>query len=271
MRVWLQGLFLLLLSGLALNALAACPPPVREAPTVARPPSGIDIFYKKYIDADGIPILASEKVCDRSLQIAYAIVSEMLSIRHDIRKNLLRKRTRVAIFALNEKMTDLPEDRDLKGVYTDSSRTRSFDDTCGGGGERERPTAVCERNLLGIDDPYYGRMSVLIHEFGHTIQDSGLDRETRGAIQIAYAGALAANLFPRKDGKTSYMMSNVHEFFAEGSGIWFNAADPKNPANSPNEKGREFLKTYAPELYQILAGIYRGGGKSRQIVISANE
>jgi len=235
-----------------------CPPISFLSPLVSEVPAGTNPFYSKYIDAEGIPILASNQVCDRSLQVAYETVVHMLSMHPDYLQSLASKGVKISIFAVNETMTDLPEDRDLAGVWIDPpADTRTYSDTCGGGAVVGRPTAACESNLIGVQDPYYGRMSVFIHEFGHTIQNLGIDAATFNKILTAYSNAQSAKLFTKADGvSTSYMMSNYMEFFAEGTGNWFNAADPTNPANSPEEQGRSFIKNYDVELYQILAGIY---------------
>ena len=51
-------------------------------------------------------------------------------------------------------------------------------------------------------------------------------------------------------------MTNSQEFFAEATGTWFSAADPSNPACSPDETNRDHLADYAPELYNLLSNIY---------------
>jgi hypothetical protein len=250
----------LLLNIFSINALAdqfRCPPMNANGPPIVFPQRGFNSFYSKAIKSDGIQVVSSSKTCDRSLQIAHEIVRKMLSSKPEIETNLIRKRAFVAVFSISEKLTDLPENRDLAGKPTGADPSLTFDDLCGGGGVNGRPTAICERNLIGVNDPFFGRMSVLIHEFGHTIQNLGLNDATLATIEIAYANALALHLFPKANGiGVSWMMSNVSEFFAEASGTWFNAADPTNPVNSPEEIGRSHLKRYAPKLYQILSMIY---------------
>ena len=105
------------------------------------------------------------------------------------------RKVRISIFAVSEKMTDLPEDRDLTGVWIDPAHTRKYYDTCGGGAVRGRPTSICEKNLIGVEDPYFGRMSVLIHEFGHTIQNIGMDQTTFNEVLTAYSNAQDQKLF----------------------------------------------------------------------------
>src|SRR4051812_31240702 len=66
-------------------------------------------FYKKYVDAMGIPIIASAKVPDKGLLIARDVVTYMLSIRPDIRKEMIARRFRVGVMAVSESTTDVPE------------------------------------------------------------------------------------------------------------------------------------------------------------------
>src|SRR6185295_15706186 len=58
----------------------------KVVPVVA-PPSelGLDPYYKKYVNADGIPVVSSELVRDDALLLARDIVNYMLSKRADIR------------------------------------------------------------------------------------------------------------------------------------------------------------------------------------------
>ena len=253
----MKSILLLGLGAFALQAFATCPPLDPQGPKIVSPSNAFNAFYTKTIDKPGLQIVASSSTCDRTLQVAYEIAHEMLSKRPDIESRLIAQKAFIAIFSVTEKLTDLPEDHDLAGKPTGGDPSLTFDDLCGGGGVPGRPTAICEKNLIGVNDPYYGRMSVLVHEFGHAMQNLGIDAATAAKVQVAYQNATAANLFPATRGSgVSWMMSNQNEFFAEGTGTWFNAADPKNPANSPEETGRANLKTYDPELYQILANIY---------------
>jgi hypothetical protein len=157
---------------------------------------------------------------------------------------------------MKEKLTDIPEDRDLAGEWLDQKQSRTFDELCGSGGVTGRPTTICERNLIGINDPYRGRASILIHEFAHTIQNQGLDPTNSTLINNEFTRAQSANIFRTANGNVSYMMTNSHEFFAEATATWFRATDPSNPAISPEQIDRAHLAYYAPKLYSLLSAIY---------------
>jgi hypothetical protein len=69
------------------DAFSVTPPP---------PELALDPFYKKYTDAHGIPIATSDKVPDAALLMARDIVKFMLADRPGLRKELIRKKWKVA-------------------------------------------------------------------------------------------------------------------------------------------------------------------------------
>ena len=70
---------------------------------------GVNPFYKKYVDAQGIPVLASEKVPDAALLVARDIVNSMLAMRPDLRKALIARKWRTGVIAEVEMTMDIPE------------------------------------------------------------------------------------------------------------------------------------------------------------------
>jgi hypothetical protein len=52
----------------------------------------VSTFYKKYVDAQGIPVISSERVPDDALLVARDIIITMLSARPDIRKKMVERR-----------------------------------------------------------------------------------------------------------------------------------------------------------------------------------
>ena len=70
---------------------------------------GVSPFYKKYADALGIPVLASEKVPDAAVLVARDIVNTMLAARPDIRKALIARKWRTGVIAEVEMTMDIPE------------------------------------------------------------------------------------------------------------------------------------------------------------------
>jgi hypothetical protein len=84
--------------------------------TVTAPPPelALDPFYKKYVDAQGIPVVNSEKTPDAALLMARDIVQFMLSERPDLRREVIRKKWKLAIMAETEVTYDIPEHRQFR-------------------------------------------------------------------------------------------------------------------------------------------------------------
>lgn len=74
----------------------------------------LDGFYKKHVDALGIPVVSSEKPPDIALLMARDIVIYMLAKRPELREALIAKNWRVGVMAQTEMTTDIPEHRDRK-------------------------------------------------------------------------------------------------------------------------------------------------------------
>src|SRR5687767_3305983 len=71
-------------------------------------------FYKKYVNAHGIPVISSAKVPDAALLLARDIVVFMLAGRPDLRTEMIARGYRVGVMAQTEMTTDIPEQRDRK-------------------------------------------------------------------------------------------------------------------------------------------------------------
>lgn len=226
---------------------------------------GLDPFYKKYADAHGIPIVSSEKVPDAALLLARDIVQFMLSERPDLRRELMRKKWKVAIMAETEKTYDIPEHRKYRllpkidderltpqqrenyykpgGVGTMTGeqywngRGRGF----GGEPDGENTTSCAEENLLGYPGTRYFGTSLLVHEFSHGIMRGAIytvDPEYRKAAEDAYAAA-------KKQGLRSaqgYYGNNLNEYWAGGIEAY----------TYSNGQTREWLLETDPRLYELV-------------------
>lgn len=223
---------------------------------VKAPPASLDLdpFYKKHLDAGGLPIVSSEKVPDLALREAQAIVLRMTSKRPDILKSMIDRKTRLAIMAKTEVTTDIPEHRDLNTAFPQTD----WNQRCRGvGATVVRPAcSATEENLLQLDDDRYHGESILIHEFGHTMLVMGLDPvdpKFRAEVVAAYKDAMAKGLF-----KNTYAATNADEYWAEGVQDWFDANLKAKPANGiHNEIGtRVDLKKYDPALAALLEKVF---------------
>src|SRR5438105_11721394 len=91
-------------------------------------------FYQQYLDADGLPIVASAKVSPFALLEARCLIDHMLADRQDIRASLARQKVRFTVMAASEMTTDVPEHSDLKPKAYWDRRARGL------GATRQRPS-----------------------------------------------------------------------------------------------------------------------------------
>lgn len=232
-------------------------------------------FYKKHVDADGIPIVSSENVEDIALQNAKKIVLEMLSRLPDVKKNMMKYKFKVAVVAHNEGITELPEYQKYYGSWRQGWKSRMKTDKIyekftkhlsdkqymnsrgrGFGATLYVPVTSCaEENLMLPKWGKYQRMNLLVHEFAHSIHTIiKFSNSPYGArIREAYNTA-------RKSGKweNTYAGENNTEYFAVGTQIWFDCVNKRTgPLGAKNPiHDRQGLKQYDPELYKILSEIY---------------
>jgi hypothetical protein len=253
----------------------------RLVPVVAPPAElALDPFYKKYVDADGIPVVSSENVADDALWLARDIVNYMLQKRADVRKVMVDRKSRLLVMAISEGETDLPERRDwTRPAITDrrlTAREREtynaptgianmtdkqyWDNRARGMGGNV--TSCAEENLLGIPGTRYYGEHITVHEFSHNVMGAlrVADSELYAQIQPAYEAAKAKGLYkswPR--GNEQYAINTVAEYFAEGTQWWFWSNfefydfTTKARVQSPDD-----LKAYDPTLFGILEKIYAG-------------
>jgi hypothetical protein len=235
--------------------------------TVTAPPAALELdpFYKKYADAHGVPVVSSNKVPDAALLMARDIVQFMLANRPDLRRELIRKKWKLAIMAQTEVTYDIPEHRKFRplplidderltpqqrenyhkpgGVGTMTgeqywnSRGRGF----GGEPNGENTTSCAEENLLGYPGTRYFGSSICVHEFSHGIMRGAIytvDPDYRKAVEDAYADAKRKGL-PSAQG---YPGNNFNEYWATGIEAYVFGSG----------RGPETLLETDPRLYELV-------------------
>ena len=249
---------------------------------VAAPPAelGLDPFYKKYVDAGGIPVVASVNVRDDALLLARDIVNYMLQKRADIRAAMVQRKSRLLIMAITEGETDLPERRDWKKPAIDDRRLTAnerarYNEPGGIASKTDKEywdgrargmggnvTSCAEENLLGIPGTRYYGEHITVHEFSHNVMGALriADPALWAEIQPAFEAAKAKGLYKSwPNGSEQYAINTVAEYFAEGTQWWFWSnfefydVTTKARVQSPDD-----LKAYDPTLYGILERIYPG-------------
>jgi hypothetical protein len=223
---------------------------------------GLNPFYKKYVDALGIPVVSSERVPDDALLVARDIVNAMLAARPDVRKALIDRKWRTGVIGETEMTMDIPEYGNFRRPgkpdgepINQLDRDYHANRSRGMGGN---PTTGAEENLLGYPGTRYWGEHIFVHEFAHAMM-SGLrtaDSTLAAQIRVAYDSAMAAGKYLHPAGRKHYATTNAGEYWAEGVQWWFfsNYGECFN-GNVKVETPEEFA-AYDPMLNAIISKVY---------------
>jgi hypothetical protein len=215
---------------------------VRPLPDALRSSYRMGAIYKRYADANGVPVVASEKPSDEAIRRACLLVLDYSSVRADVREALLNRKVRFIMMATSEKTVNFPEYAALGDL---DARARGL------GGVTD---AICaEENVLcdRATDRWRGE-SICVHEYAHTMHSGAWavaipDFNTR--LDAAFRAALAAGKYAN-----TYAGSKLSEYLAEGVQDWYNtnleSATPNGVHNHINTRAE--LEAYDPTLYALL-------------------
>lgn len=223
---------------------------------------GVSPFYRKYVDALGIPVLASEKVPDAALLVARDIVNTMLAARPDLRKALMASGWRTGVIAEVEIAMDIPEYSTMKRPgapreepVTQADRDYHANRSRGLGGN---PTTGAEENLLGYPDTRYWGEHIFVHEFAHATMTAirDVDPAMHAEIRAAYDAAMAAGKYVHADGRKHYATTNANEYWAEGVQWWFFSNYGECFAGNVKVETPEEFAAYDPALNELISRVY---------------
>jgi hypothetical protein len=197
-------------------------------------------FYKKYLDVNGLPVLASAEVADEALQRTHFLVTHLLAGRPDVLQAMVKNGTRLIIIGKDQVYTDMPEYRNSRNPEYQNERVR------GTGGFNI--TSFGEENLLNLPLDRYDDESIAVHEFCHTIDAalSRIDPTWRTRLRQTYRNAMNKGLW-----KNAYTSTNAAEYWAEICQSYFDC-NRKNNWNHAPIATREQLKLYDPEGYDLV-------------------
>ncbi len=227
-----------------------------------------DPFYRKHVDAAGIPILSSARVPDAALFAARDMVRGMLAHRPDLAAWLVSNDYRIALISRDEALLDLPENANWTKPARDDPRLtrcelKHYDERIGSKTDREywdeRARGIggermvgSEEDVLGLPISRYWGETIFVHEFAHNVLFAieGADPDLYERVTEAYANALANDLWFEE-----YTTTTMQEYWAEGTQFWFNsnrlqAFDGRRILNARD------LADYDPQLYAVLAEAY---------------
>ncbi len=211
----------------------------------------------------GIPICSySEAVCDHAVIQAVEIIQGMFKdvyTSEQTQKMLSRMihlGVEVAIIGRDQKTTDIPAHRHLRGRMIHNS-TRTFEhDTRGLGATVSCPVMSCpEENLIqSVKDDRYPHESILVHEFAHTVMNLGLlHTELYTKIKESYHAAMRNNMYDAQ----SYVALNPEEYWAETTQAWFHATTRTDVTSGITT--REALIRHDPRLAVIMYEVWGHG------------
>ncbi len=243
---------------------SVAPPPVTTVPAsipvnrlpevIAPPPAFFEMveekhreaaknFYAKYIEVQGLPVVAAKAVDDRALTRTYEIVRGLLAGRPDILEAMVKTRMYLIIIGKDQVYTDMPE-------YSDSPNPAYMNERVRGTGGR--PTSFGEENLLCLSSDRYDDESIGVHEFCHTIDTAigSIDKEWRSKKNATYKQAIEKGLW-----KNAYAAGNASEYWAEICQSYFDCNRVNNWNHGPIGT-REQLKEYDPVGYELVRTIF---------------
>lgn len=234
-------------------------PPESLTQWLAGKETPLDPWYEKFIDCDGLPIVASGAVSDSALVQACYIARMMLKRIPEAREEMIRCHFRIGVAGYRENITDLPECRMMKVWWPDTDwdqRGRGY------GATLQLPVmSIGEENLVRIPGfrERYSTESIMVHEFAHNVDFAlrRVNREFADSLRSAFRHARAEGLW-----KGTYSMSNDAEYFAEAAQAWFNTCRMVVPVPGNGErksfklKTREQLREYDPRLYAVCNSVF---------------
>ncbi len=223
---------------------------------------GVSPFYKKYVDALGIPVLSSEKVPDDALFVARDIINSMLAMRPDLRKSMIERKWRTGVIGETEMTMDIPEYGNFRRPgkpegepINQLDRDYHANRSRGMGGN---PTTGAEENLLGYPGTRYWGEHIFVHEFAHAINSAirSVDPAMQAEIRASYDSAMAAGKYLHPDGRKHYATTNAGEYWAEGVQWWFFSNYGECFKDNIKVETPDEFKAYDPKLYELISRVF---------------
>lgn len=228
------------------------PPPtagctVSAIPSNIRSSYGLDSWYQKYSDANGVLVVSSSVTSDAALLTVCRQIVDMTSKKAGLAAGLANAKLRVAIIAGSEDLSSVPE---VNKAYGTSLNWRAR-------GLGWNPTICAEENVLckkiGTRTDLWKGEGICIHEFGHAISDYGMAK-----IDSSWYSRLNSAFNADKGAfSNTYADDSAAEFWAEGVQDWYNtnlsSSSPDGVHNYIDTRAE--VKTAAPNLYKLLAEV----------------
>ncbi|MFK7926105.1 MAG: hypothetical protein AB8H47_29425 [Bacteroidia bacterium] len=216
---------------------------------VSTPPAyfGLDPFYIKYLDADGIPIFTGIEVPEFAIQRVKTNVAKMMAGEESMKRRLIDNYVRIVIIALIEPMDTIPELADQN--WSEEQRSRV--------GDTELAIMVIpEENVLCFpNDPSMGE-DVFVRTFALTMLNTAIpliEPTFVDSLNAQYQRVLQTGIW-----ENTLAAQSPEDYFAEGVQTWFNVNLEADPADGKHNlvDNRIELAAYDPGLYALVSRFF---------------
>ncbi len=215
------------------------PEPV-PPPPVVRDFFQLDPYYQQWINVRGFPVLTSAEVSPYAVKEAAWTIGHMIGHRPDVLRVMAERTVRFSIVPHNKHTSDMPESNTGRLSFFWDVRHRAVH--CKG-----CPIASTTEEAL------ISKSASPIHEFGHLLQDwglNGVDPTFNNGVTTLYDMAKAEGLY-----QGYYAGSTESEYWAEGVTSWFHDTNQKQHVALT----RSALKKYDPRLAKLLTEVFGDG------------
>ncbi|MEM6348357.1 MAG: hypothetical protein AAF927_31035 [Bacteroidota bacterium] len=216
---------------------------------ISRPPAyfGLDPFYQKYLDADGIPIFTGIEIPEEAIRRVKANVATMVAGEESMRRRLIDNYVRIVILALIEPLDTIPELADQN--FKEDQRSRVGDESLA-------IVVIPEENILCFpNDPSEGE-DVFVRTFALTMLNTAIpliEPSFPDSLHAQYERILQSGIWDN-----TLAARSPEDYFAEGVQTWFNVNRQADPADGEHNlvDTRIELAAYDPALYDMLARFF---------------
>jgi hypothetical protein len=198
--------------------------------------------YTQRREATGLTIVADADVDPKAMDIAVETVDRLFK-SNDLAAPLADDGAYVIVADAKQGVLDLPE---FKCMSESAANQEFFSHVCGVADRADYPVVtVNELDLLGKRSGPCAGLNILYHELGHLVQGWAIAPADYFDIHQFYQDALNAGKYQK-----AYAATNANEYFAEATQAYFLTVE------QGSGKDRSWLKTYDPQIYELLARIY---------------
>ncbi|GAB1422513.1 hypothetical protein MASR2M15_27470 [Anaerolineales bacterium] len=216
---------------------------------------GVDPFYTKYCEYQGLRIMSSANVEDASLAQAWLIAANMFFNRADVVESMVEMNFFVALMSEEEVTTDIPE---LTYLMDDDSfnfdESREYSKVL----EEPRLALIGEENLLCADDDINLGQNLLVGRLASLtrfVLVKDLDPDISEQLDAIRLDAIDKDLWSSSD----WVTESNNNYWDYGVKTYFNSSfDGLLTGPTDNYTNtRVELADYDPQLYDLIDSVYQ--------------